>query len=150
MDLTSMFLCNVVLYGIRFYFHHQTHPQLRVISALAQLLHSGAISSCLPLLPSSILDTFQPGGLPSGVTSFCLFILFMGFSWQEYWSGLPFPSSSGPHFVRTLHYDSYVLGGPAQHGSWLDWIMQAPSPRQSCDPWRGISLVYPQIKKLNF
>ena len=24
--------------------------------------------------------------------SFCLFILFMGFSRQEYWSGLPFPS----------------------------------------------------------
>ena len=26
------------------------------------------------------------------VPSFCLFILFMGFSRQEYWSGLPFPS----------------------------------------------------------
>ena len=26
-----------------------------------------------------------------GVLSFCLFILFMGFSRQEYWSGLPFP-----------------------------------------------------------
>ena len=26
------------------------------------------------------------------VLSFCLFILFMGFSSQEYWSGLPFPA----------------------------------------------------------
>ena len=26
------------------------------------------------------------------VLSFCLFILFLGFSRQEYWSGLPFPS----------------------------------------------------------
>ena len=26
------------------------------------------------------------------VPSFCLFILFMGFSRQEYWGGLPFPS----------------------------------------------------------
>ena len=26
------------------------------------------------------------------VISFCLFIVFMGFSRQEYWSGLPFPS----------------------------------------------------------
>ena len=26
------------------------------------------------------------------IISFCLFILFMGFSMQEYWSGLPFPS----------------------------------------------------------
>ena len=27
------------------------------------------------------------------------------------------PSSSGPHFVRTLHCDPLVLGGPAWHGS---------------------------------
>ena len=29
------------------------------------------------------------------ILSFCLFILFMGFSRQEYWSGLPFPSPEG-------------------------------------------------------
>ena len=50
---------------------------------------SGVIS---PLFSSSILDTFWPGASSSGVIVFCLFILFMGFSWQEYWSGLPFPS----------------------------------------------------------
>ena len=27
------------------------------------------------------------------------------------------PSSSGPRFVRTLHYDLSVLGDPAWHGS---------------------------------
>ena len=32
------------------------------------------------------------GGPSSGVISFCSFILFMGFSWQEYWSELLFPS----------------------------------------------------------
>ena len=32
------------------------------------------------------------GSSSSSVLSFCLFILFMGFSRQEYWSGLPFPS----------------------------------------------------------
>ena len=31
------------------------------------------------------------GSSSSGVISFCLFILFMGFSRQEYWNGLPFP-----------------------------------------------------------
>ena len=31
------------------------------------------------------------GGSSSGVISLYLFILFMGFSWQENWSGLPFP-----------------------------------------------------------
>ena len=32
------------------------------------------------------------GSSSSRVLSFCLFMLFMGFSRQEYWSGLPFPS----------------------------------------------------------
>ena len=31
------------------------------------------------------------GGSSSDALSFCLFILFMGFSRQEYWSGLPVP-----------------------------------------------------------
>ena len=33
------------------------------------------------------------GGSSSSVISFCLFIPFMGFSWQEYQNGLPFPLS---------------------------------------------------------
>ena len=32
-------------------------------------------------------------GSSSGIKSFCLFILFMGFLWPKYWGGLPFPSS---------------------------------------------------------
>ena len=32
------------------------------------------------------------GNSSFSVLSFCLFILFMGFSRQEYWGGLPFPS----------------------------------------------------------
>ena len=32
------------------------------------------------------------GSSSFSVLSFCLFILFVGFSRQEYWSGLPFPS----------------------------------------------------------
>ena len=32
------------------------------------------------------------GSSSFSVLSFCLFMLFMGFSRQEYWSGLPFPS----------------------------------------------------------
>ena len=38
------------------------------------------------------------GSSSFSVLSLCLFILFMGFSRQKYWSGLPFPSP-GPHFV---------------------------------------------------
>ena len=40
MDLTVRFLCNIVLYSIRHYFCHQTHPQLSIIPALVHHLHS--------------------------------------------------------------------------------------------------------------
>ena len=53
---------------------------------------SGVIS---PLISNSILGTYQPGRSSFSVLSFCLFILFMGFSRQEYRSGLPFPSPVG-------------------------------------------------------
>ena len=38
------------------------------------------------------------------------------------------PSSRGPCFVRTLHHDLSVAGGPRQHGSELHSVTQAPSP----------------------
>ena len=37
------FLCNILLYSMGLYFHHQTHPQLRVFPALAQPLHSSLV-----------------------------------------------------------------------------------------------------------
>ena len=44
------------------------------------------------LFPCSMLDTFQPGvGLFFDVTSFCLFMQFMGFSQLVYWSSFLFP-----------------------------------------------------------
>ena len=54
------------------------------------------------------------GSSSSSVLSFCLIILFMGFSRQEYWFAIPF--SSGPHSVRSLQHDPSVLGGPTWHG----------------------------------
>ena len=46
-------------------------------------------------LCSSLVVYWTPNDLEGSsfsVLSFCLFILFLGFVWQEYWSGLPFPS----------------------------------------------------------
>ena len=42
--------------------------------------------------------------------TFCLFILFMGFSRQEYWSGLPFPSPVDHVLseLSTMTYPSWV------------------------------------------
>ena len=83
MDLTFQIPCNIALYSIRLYFHHQSCPQLGVVFIWTPSLHSFWSYS-----PESILSTCQPGEL-----SFCLFILFMGFSIQEYWNGLPSTSS---------------------------------------------------------
>ena len=59
---------------------------------------------CLGFIPLFFLELFlhwspaaywAPTDLGSSsfsILSFCLLILFMGFSRQEYWSGLPFPS----------------------------------------------------------
>ena len=59
---------------------------------------------CFGSIPSFFLELFlhwspvaywaptDPGSSPFSVLLFCLFILFMEFSRQEYWSGLPFPS----------------------------------------------------------
>ena len=38
-----------------------------------------------------LVFSYQPGEFPFQYPIFCLFILFMGFSKQEYWSRLPFP-----------------------------------------------------------
>ena len=57
------------------------------------------------------------------VLSFCLFILFMGFSRQEYWSGLPFPSPVD-HVLSELstmtHLSWVVLHGMAHSFIELD------------------------------
>ena len=80
----SRFLCNIALYSIGSCFYHQSHPQLGIIF-------------CFGCIPSFFLELFlhwapvvcwAPTDLGSSsfsILSFCLFILFMGFSKQEYW-----------------------------------------------------------------
>ena len=60
------------------------------------------------------------------ILSFCIFILFMGFSRQEYWSGLPFPSPLG-HILSDLSTMPTHLGWP--HRAWLSFIEFWPSCR---------------------
>ena len=101
---------------------------------------------CFGSIPSFFLDLFlhwspvaywAPSDLGSssfGILSFCLFILFMGFSRQEYWSDLQFPSPvdhilSG---LSTMTRSSWVapqawLGfielDKAVVLVWLDWLV---------------------------
>ena len=68
---------------------HQHHKWALFLLWLPLFILSGVIS---PLFSSSILGPYRPGSSSFRVISFCIFILFMGFSRQESWSGLPFPS----------------------------------------------------------
>ena len=70
-------------------FTSHTHNWVLFLVCLHPFILSGVIT---PLISSSILGTYNLGSSSFSVLSFCLFILFMGFSKQEYWSGLPFPS----------------------------------------------------------
>ena len=90
MDLTSRFLCNIALYRIGLYYYHQSHSQLGGF-ALIPSLHPfcGYFSTDLQVAYWAPTDL---GSSSFRVLSFCLFVLFIGFSRQEYRSGLPFPS----------------------------------------------------------
>ena len=75
---------------------------------------------CFGSIPSFFLELFlhwspvaywAPTDLGSSsfsIISFCLFILFMGFSRQEYWSGLPFPSPVD-HILSDLIQNGWLV-----------------------------------------
>ena len=76
---------------------HQTLIPSPVTSTAGWCFCFGSVSSFFLelFLHWSSVDYWAPTDLGSSsfsVLSFCLFILFIGFSRQEYWSGLPFPS----------------------------------------------------------
>ena len=81
-------------------------------------LHLFILSGVIfPLFSSSILGTCQPGEFISRCPIFLPSHTVHGVfkARMVKWFAIPF--SSGPHFVRTLHHDPSILGGPTQHGS---------------------------------
>ena len=90
-------------YSTSLHCHHQTHPQLSIVSTLAQPLgSSGVISNCPPLLPSSILDTFQLEGLIFWCHIFLPFHTVYGVLAARILEWFAISSCSGPRFVRPL------------------------------------------------
>ena len=97
----------------------------------------GSISSFFLelVLCSSPVAYWAPSDLGSSsfcVLSFSLFILFMGFSRQEYWSGLPFPSpvdhilsdlSTMTSWVAPRAWLSFIELDKAVVLVWLDWLV---------------------------
>ena len=94
---------------------HQTLLPSPVTSTTGRCFCFGSASSFFMdlFLYSSPVAYWAPTNLGSSsfsVLSSCLFILFMQFSRQEYWSGLPFPSLEKHVFseLSTMTHPSWV------------------------------------------
>ena len=108
--------------------HHWTLLSPPVTSTAGHGFHFVSASSFFLelLLHLSLVAYWAPtnlGSSSSSVISICLFILFMGFSRQEYWSGLPFPSPVD-HVLSDLstmtHQSPVALHGMAHSFTELD------------------------------
>ena len=88
--------------------------------------HFGSVSSFLLelFLCSSLvaIGNLLTQGILLSVSYLCLFILFMGFSRQEYWNGLTFPSPVD-HILSDLSAMTCPSWGPYMDGmAWFRWI----------------------------
>ena len=89
---------------------------------LALSLHS--FSSYFSLISSSILGTYQPGEFIFQCLIFLPFHTVHGVLKVRILKWFAIHFSNGPPFVRTLHHDPSVLGGPTWHGSQFHWVRQ--------------------------
>ena len=101
---------------------------------------------CFGSIPSFFLELFlhwspvaywvptDLGSSSFSILSFCLFILFMGSSRQEYWSGLPFPfpvdhslsdlsTMTYPSWVAPWAWLSFIELDKTVVLVWLDWLV---------------------------
>ena len=89
---------------------------------------SGVIS---PLISNSILGTYWPGEFIFQCPIFLPFHTVHGVLKTRILKWFAIPFSSRLCFVRTLHHDASVLGGPTQHSlsytklwsMWSDWLV---------------------------
>ena len=121
------------------FLQHRTLLPSPVPSTTGRFFCFGSVSSFFLelFLYSSPVAYWAPTdqGISSfSVISFCLFILLMGPQGKNNevvcHSFLRWTS-----FVRTLHHDLSILGGPTWHGSYFHWV------RQSCGPCDQFSVI---------
>ena len=83
-------------------------------------LHLFILSVCLsPHFSSRILGFYQPGEFIFQCPIFLPFHTVHGVLKARILKWFAILFSSGPRFVRTLHHDPSVLGGPTWHGLWF-------------------------------
>ena len=90
------------------------HNWVLLLLWLHLFILTGVIS---PLITSSILSTYRSGEFISQCPILLPFHTVHRVVKERILKWFAIPFSSGPHFVRTLHHDPSVLGGPSQHGS---------------------------------
>ena len=95
-------------------FTSHSHNWVLFLLWLHLFILSGVIS---PLFSSSILDTYQPEEFIFQCPIFLPLHTVHGVFKSRILKWFTIPISSGPHFVRTLHHDPSVLGGPTWHSS---------------------------------
>ena len=89
------------------------HKWVLFLLWLHPFILSGVIS---PLISSSILGTYQPGGF---LFQYPIILPSLILSWGSQGKNTKVVChffSGGPHSVRPLHHDPTVLGGPTRHG----------------------------------
>ena len=90
------------------------HKRVLFLLWLHLFLLSDVIS---PLISSSILSTYRPGEFLFQCPIFLPLHTVHGVLKAGILKWFAILFSSGPHFVRTLHHDPSILGGPTWHGS---------------------------------
>ena len=92
---------------------HQTFLPSPVTSTAGCCLRFGSVSSFfLEVFLHSILGTYQPGEFIFQCSILLPFHTVHGVLKARILKWFAIPFSNGPHFVKTLHHDPSVLGGP--------------------------------------
>ena len=77
---------------------------------------------------SSMLGTYWPGEFIFQCPIFLPFHTVHGVLKARMLKWFAIPFSSGPCFVKALHQDPSILGGPTRHGSLFHWVKQGCGP----------------------
>ena len=113
---------------------NQTLLALPVTSTAGRYFCFVSVSSFFPELflhssLVSILGPYWPGEFIFQCHVFLPFHTVCGILKEKILKWFAIPFFNEPHFVRTLHHDLSILGGPTRHGSQFYWV------RQGCDPY---------------
>ena len=79
---------------------------------------SGAVALCSNPVAHWTPSDLRGRGLSSGIVSFCVFILSVGFSGQKHWSWLTFLSSGDDFFCQNSLLWPVCFGSP-----WTAWLI---------------------------